>query len=319
MSPFLRALPIVCLLTVVPTAAHAQSTTCRFAASGNLIRLLADCVTDHSLELQDGFTLDGDGHVIMAVDPRGGYFRGAVIMARGAWAAVINTTIRSTLLANVCPDGEARLRGIYFNGASGEIRGNTVDSIHRVPSGCEEGNGIEVRNRDLDGDPTQVVIQGNSVDGYQKTGIVVHGNVNATIQSNLVGSSVAQHVLAPNGLQVGPIATARIVRNDISGTFAGVTAAGSAILLMKSGAGTLVEANTISGDPDVGIHVFADNATVAYNIVRDSGPDGAYDVGIVNLGTNNAFISNSIVGFRTSMYGVGSGAPAGYRGQQIEE
>src|SRR5688572_11253593 len=139
-----------CLVT--PLAAEAQS-LCLFSESGSVMRLMEDCVTDRSVEIPDGFTLDGDGHEIVAVDPSGLGFRGAVVVARGARASIINTRVTAAMLSGGCPKGDI-VRGIYFDGASGEIRGNRVVGVFREPLTCDEGNAIDVRNRQMAGPPS---------------------------------------------------------------------------------------------------------------------------------------------------------------------
>jgi hypothetical protein len=305
---------------ILPDRAQAQS-ACEFSKGGSLWRLAGDCITDTTIEIPDGVTLDGNTHTITAVDPPGGFFQGAIVVARGRTASIVHTRITADLRSNVCGEGEARLRGIYFDGASGEIGSNTVDEIHRVPSACMEGNAIEVRNRAVEGAVTaRVAIRGNYVDRYQKSGIVVHGRVAALIEGNFVGSSKASRLLGPNAVQVGPVASARVERNQISGVFVGTTTAGgSAILLYLSGAGTLVEANDITGETDVGINVDADQVTVSNNKLVDTSDDERFDVGIWNLGIDNDYFNNTIIGFRIRQQGLDTGTASSRRGQQIEE
>ena len=136
--PLLRAGALACaVLLLTPLAAGAQS-LCRFSEDGWVMRLLDDCVTDESLEIPDGYTLDGDGHEIVAIDPDGQSFLGAVVIARGARASIINTHITTAMLSGRCPTTENRLRGIYFDGASGEIRANRVTGVYRAPLTCDE-------------------------------------------------------------------------------------------------------------------------------------------------------------------------------------
>ena len=306
---------------VLPDGAEAQSACADvLSRAGSVWRLVGDCITDTTIDIPDGVTLDGNTHTITAVDPPGGFFQGAIVVARGRTASIVHTHITADLRSNVCGEGEARLRGIYFDGASGEIGGNTVDAIHRVPSACAEGNAIEVRNRAVEGAvATSVAIRGNYVDRYQKSGIVVHGIVDALIQGNFVGSSKSSRLLGPNAVQVGPVAAARVERNQISGAFVGTPLeGGAAILLISSGAGTVVEANDITADTDVGINVVADLATIANNRVADTGEDDHYDVGIMNVGVDNAYINNAVIGFRTRLHGVDTGVSSPRRGQQIE-
>src|SRR5215207_7309227 len=145
-SRWTLVLVLASLFLAAPAAARAQS-TCRFDDVGDVRRLTADCVTDRTIEIPDGYTLDGSGFEIAAVDaPNGRAFRGAVVAARGTTASIINTTVTTVSLSGGCPSGENRLRGIYFDGASGDISGNTVTAIFRGPLPCDEGLGIEVRN-----------------------------------------------------------------------------------------------------------------------------------------------------------------------------
>lgn len=314
-----RTALIVAAVALLPSAAWAQG-TCSYLFVNNIQRLQDDCQTDGPIEIAEGVTFDGDSHTIEAVDGPDHPFAGGVIVARKRWAAVINTTIVTSLTASVCLEGAAVLRGIYFDGASGEIQNNTV-SVSRPGLECAEGNGIEVRNSTREGAPTTVLIKGNVVDQFQKTAIVVHGNVDATVDTNAVGSSTLRQ-LVPNGIQVGPQATARIQKNQIVGRFTGsltgpAGVGGAAILLAESGAGTIVDENTIEGTSDVGIYVAADSATVTRNVVRHSDSNSANTFGIVNAGDLNLFQFNAVTGFATSLYGVESTRPAG-RGQQIE-
>ena len=54
-------------------------------------------------------------------------------------------------LSNVCDDGDARLRGILFDGTGGSITNNDVVDVRQgATSGCQEGNSIEVRNEPFD-------------------------------------------------------------------------------------------------------------------------------------------------------------------------
>ena len=96
------------------------------------------------------------------------------------------------------------------------------------------------------------------------------------------------------------------------------TAAGSAILLISSGAGTVVATNDITGDTDVGINVVADQARIVNNRLVDTSDDDRNDVGIANVGLANVYSNNIIVGFRTRQLGVEEESSTNRRGQQIE-
>ncbi|MGH9877475.1 MAG: right-handed parallel beta-helix repeat-containing protein, partial [Nitrososphaerales archaeon] len=69
-------------------------------------------MTDATITIPDGYTLDGAGHTITAVDPPSGHFLGAVVANAGATAHVKNLHITTSALLDVCDAGADRLRGI---------------------------------------------------------------------------------------------------------------------------------------------------------------------------------------------------------------
>jgi len=293
-----HAWPLAVLMVLAFTGSARAADGCLFIESGRTWTLDADCTVDGSLVIPDGVTLDGAQHTITAVDPQNGTFRGGIVVAGGATATVTNTIISALMLANICQNGNDRLRAIYFNGAAGAIRGNTIVNVNKGVSSCQEGNGIEVRNIDLTGPTPAVEISGNIIDGFQKTGIVVSGNVDAAIRDNTVGPSSAQRLMVANGIQVGAGVRARIEGNTVAGNSWGAgDVAATAILLVDTAAGTLVRGNVITGNSDVGIYVMADGVRIERNRLTDTGPDAAFDVGIGNYGEGNVFEGNVIRGF----------------------
>lgn len=203
-----------------PSFVIAPTGTCTFTASGTTSLLVADCSTSTSIIIPNGETLDGQGHTITAVDPTGGHFLGPVVTNGGAVANVTNVTIAASGLADICDGGNDRLRGILLDGASGSITNNTVTGLRQGPSGCQEGNSIEVRNAPFDASGTAdllVTISGNDVTDYQKTGILANGSVAATITGNTVTGAGPVGYIAQNGIQVGFGATAVVKDNTVSG------------------------------------------------------------------------------------------------------
>ena len=216
------------------------------------IRLTADCTTDHTLLVPDGWTLNGAGFTITAVDPAGGHFLGAVVKNGGASANVTNLTVTASGLANVCDDGDNRLRGILFEGAAGSITNNVVTNVNQGPSGCQEGNAIEVRNApfDLTGPDVAVTIDGNVANGYIKNGITANGSVAATITNNVVTGSgpVGVPLAAQNGIQVAYGATAVIRGNTVSGNdYTPKSYVACGLLLYQAG-GVRASGNTYFGN-----------------------------------------------------------------------
>lgn len=234
----------------LPTAS--ATSTCTFTTSEATMTLDADCTTDATIFVPDGVTLDGAGHTITAVDPPSpGHFLAAVVQNAGATAFVTQLTVTTSALADVCDEGVDRLRGILFDTASGSITNNMVVNVNQGASGCQEGNGIEVRNAPFDGTHSAtvtVIITGNTVTNYQKNGITANGDVKATIQGNVVIGAGPVNYIAQNGVQFGFGATGTASGNTIEKnyyTVAGTTACG---LLFFGATGVSTSKNAFSGN-----------------------------------------------------------------------
>lgn len=289
------------------------TTDCTFTISGTVMNLDSDCTTDQTIFVPDGWTLDGNGKTITAVDPPAGSFLGAVIKNEGAVANVKNLSITTDSLANSCKPAapvDNRLRGILFDGASGSITHNTVLNINKGPSGCQEGNAIEVRNAPFDGthpDTRKVEISHNKISAYQKTGIVANGDVEALIKHNHIAASATQENLAANSIQLGFGAIGTVTQNIIEGNqWMGTSDFAATAILVFDARGD-VSKNNIRGNSDIGIYIFGNGVTVNNNKVFDIGADHAnsgYDIGIVNVGNNNSITNNKVMGFEEPYYGV---------------
>jgi hypothetical protein len=184
--------------------------------------LTGDCTTDGTIFIPDGYTLDGQGFTITAVDPAAGHFRGAVIQNAGPIAHVRNLTVTAIGIEDVCDVGADYLSGIRFSGASGSIKDSTVVDINQGLSGCQEGLAIDIFNPPFDGthpNTKTVVVSNNVVTNYQKNGITADGDVYATITGNIVtGAGPVGHI-AQNGIQVGFGGMGSVVGNTIIGNF----------------------------------------------------------------------------------------------------
>jgi hypothetical protein len=234
---------------------------CSFSTVATTMTLAADCTTDATILVPNGFTLDGGGHTITAADPSAGHFLGAVVMNSGAEAYVTNLTVKASGLANVCDGGgppDNRLRGILFVGAGGSITNNTVDDINQgLLSGCQEGNGIEVRNAPFDGthpSTKTVIIKGNTVTDYQKNGITANGDVFVAITNNTVTGAGSTDYIAQNGIQLGYGATGEVKQNSVSGNWYGLASWVAAGILIFEADEVLVQKNIVAGS-QVGVAV----------------------------------------------------------------
>lgn len=305
--------------SLAPVSVMAAPSDCTFVTKNNVMKLQADCTTDHTIIIPAGQTLNGQGHTITAVDPAGGHFLGAVVKNGGNYAQVKNLTVIAENLTDACDAGADRLRGILFDGAAGEIRNVTVQAVNQGQSGCQEGNGIEVRNfgpGDSDittGSRLAVLIANNTVDNYQKTGIIANGYLDVTIRNNTVGQgSVVNTLIAANSIQLAYNAAGNITNNDVEGNqWCGADDYFATALLIYQASAPTVTNNKITGNSDVGIDVEdTHGATVNNNRVRDNGTDcnqSGYDIGISNYfspgeetnGADNTFNRNTVSGFTT--------------------
>jgi hypothetical protein len=285
------------------------ATDCSFTTAGNVMTLNGSCTTDATLYIPDGFTLDGAGYSITAVDPAGGHFIGGVVQNAGTSANVTNLTVTASGLANVCDDlpYATRLSGIHFNNASGSITYSTLTGINQGPSGCQEGVGIW-----LDGGGN-VEVAHNTIVDYQKSGIVVLPSTIANIHHNDIGASATQNNLAANAVQ---ISTASVVmHNHISGnqwTGPGEWA-GTAVLVFYTDNAT-VSQNNLRGSADVGIYIIGNYGFYDNNRVFEEGVDGPYgDYGIIDYygdlsGTSqNTITNNKVRGYEVPYVGVTDG------------
>jgi parallel beta-helix repeat protein len=320
------------MLIIAPANA---ATTCTFTTSGKTMKLQADCTTDQTLLIPNGFLLDGQHHTITAVDPPGDHFRGAVVKNGGAVAKVKDLGVTVSGLADICDADADRLRGILFEGASGSIQKSVVLGINQGPSGCQEGNGIEVRNAPFDGthpNTLRVTIADNEVRNYQKTGIIANGDVTVDVKENTVVGLGPVNYIAQNGIQLGFGALGKVDNNDVSANiYTPQTFASGGILLSLVGNGVSVRANKVLTS-DVGIWLLGGaNATIINNVVQQSTFDGIAlddsfgpvtgsrveksrsnnnDIGISIYGsaaTNNVITNNSATG-NTIGFVISSGA-----------
>lgn len=284
----------------------AEAQECAFTMSGSTMLLNGSCETTSSIIIPDGMTLDCQGHWITGVEDNAGDWVGGVVENGGTVASVKNCAITVENLASACKGGDDRLRGILFDGASGFVQDNEILNINKGASGCQEGNGIEVRNAPFDGThpgTVMVDVTNNKVFDYQKTGIVGNGDVDISIHANQVGASATQENLAANSIQVGFGALGSITRNNIDGNQwmgTSYTAATAVLLFSADSGGFSVDANNIRGNSDVGIYVLSDNVFVDNNKVFDQGadhPNSCCDIGIGLWGSDSFAGNNKVRGF----------------------
>ncbi|KFE68407.1 NosD domain-containing protein [Hyalangium minutum] len=300
---------------------------CDVTLDSGVLSLKGDCTTDTPVFIPEGHTLEGFEHWIVARDPVGGAFKGAIVRNRGERTFVRNLKVKAQGLQKdgPCDGGEDRLRGILLQDATGSVTRTEVVDIRRnqrsegnpegTPRGCQEGIAIEVRNRDATVTKT-VELRNNQVRGYQKGGILVTGRVNATVVENgVTGAGPVAHI-AQNGLQLSDGATGEVTRNQVSGhAYTGSTDVASGILVaggpyfgMALVRDALIQGNTVTGN-DIGIYLdqaeadgsgpaTATRIQVVGNTLRNEAVTNGYpyQAAISDLGGGNILHSNEISG-----------------------
>lgn len=268
------------------------SSTCTFSVAGTTWTLSASCTTDATLYVPDGYTLDGAGFTITAVDPNNSFFQGAVVQNLGSRATIRNVRITTSNLKNQCGSGVTRLKGIALYAASGSIESCTVENLTRGSSACEEGNAIDVSNPPFDGShplTMTVSLTNNLVSGYQKTGIAVNGDVYADIVDNTVGRASTQSKVAANSVQIGYGAHATLKSNSIEGNQWDVISEPqlfSTAILLYQASDIVLKGNLVQGTgTDVGAAIFQSSGVSisGSDLVRTLSQDDvidAYGVGL---------------------------------------
>ena len=178
--------------------------------------LTANITTDTTIVVPDGYTLDGKGFTITAVDgPTGTSFEGAVVQneAIGTTMNVKNLKIEGGVPNNCV----ATFNGVAFMSAGGSIKNVTLNNIGQT-TGCQSGRAIVVWNTGESAQQRSITIEGNTVWHYNKNGIDVRGKVNATILGNTVTGKGPVDYIAQNGIVVyGAATVAQVGGNKVSG------------------------------------------------------------------------------------------------------
>jgi len=269
-------LGLICAVTWLGALPAVRAETdCQWQEAGSTRSLRGDCQTDETLLVPDGFTLDGRGHRITAVDPASGAFAGAVVRNAGASAHVRRLLIDAGNLGAVCHPAtpeDTRLRAILLQDADGSITENQVLAVNQGASGCQEGNAIEVRSSTR---LVEVLISGNRIQHFQKTGIVLIGTIDAGVYANRVEGEGPVNYIAQNGIQLSSDVSGSVKLNQISGLdYTGTDAAAAGIALNNLADPVEISLNRVER-AQVGIYLSASsNVRVTGNTVRNSILDG---------------------------------------------
>jgi parallel beta-helix repeat protein len=306
----LRNWASVCVLGLsgVATSAHAES-DCEWLDVGTTRFLRADCETDQTLFVPDGFTLDGRGHRLTAVDPPDGAFSGAVVQNAGSRASVRRLVIDAGDLTPVCHPAtpvDTRVRAILLQDADGAIVENRIVAINQGPSGCQEGDGIEVRASR----PVEVWISANRIQNFQKTGIALFGSVDASVYLNRIEGEGPVAYIAQNGIQLSGDISGNLKLNHVSGvSYTGTESSATGILLINVENPLELSLNRVE-DTGVGVRITASSdIRLIGNTIRRSTYDGVAIDGRNGLAQRNRLIGNFISdsgGVGIDLFGIGT-------------
>ena len=190
--------------------------TCTFTTNDKTktVSLVADCTTDTTIGVENGWTLDGKGFTITAVDvAAGAAFNGAVVQNDGAAMNVKNLKIEG---------GEPNNCVAHLQRRRLHERGRLDQERHAQQHRADDRLSVRTRDRRLEHrrhDAESVAIENNTVSNYNKNGIDVRGNVNAKITGNTVTGSGPSRLIAQNGIVVlGAIRSRRSRATRSAGT-----------------------------------------------------------------------------------------------------
>jgi hypothetical protein len=208
------------VLLCLAAGGTAWSAECTFSTYGRVMALDGDCETETTISIPSGMTLDGKGYTITAVESTPGAWVGPIVENEGYITNVKDLTVTASDLACICKSGSERLQGIRFSSATGEIQDCDVVGVNKGECGCQEGIGIVVSHPPFDGsgDPrkaTRVAVTGNTVEAYQKGGVVVNGNTKVTLIGNRIQGAGMIDYNGQNGLQLAYGGKGRVQGNEI--------------------------------------------------------------------------------------------------------
>ena len=185
------------------------------SVDGDVYTLLEDGRTFSTINVPNHATVDGAGHTITAVqDAAHPAFLGSVLAsATGDDTAPAELNVKDLDITT-----SGFLGGSYSNGLSGismyRAGGTLTDvSVSGIShgNGNQEGNAISIRNRVKDDDVNvpraRVTLKNVEAGNYQKTGVLLDGNLGFTVEGATVGAGAGPEgqdnsVIAANSLQI---------------------------------------------------------------------------------------------------------------------
>lgn len=264
-------------------------------------RLTEDCSTFQTINIPDGWTIDGDGNTLTAVeDATSPNFPGPIIVSATGTEAGPATLHVSDLTINTTFSGAnsgGLLAGIRFNQAGGSVTDVEITGVTHG-NGVQEGIALYVRNKkpngDLDVPEATVTVDGVTVTRYQKSGVIFDGNVSFSMTDSTVGRSTDQAGnpipgIAANAVQIsrgahGAVTGSTIALNDYNPSPPPGDGSSSTAILVYNAAEVSLSQSLVTGtNGDIGMDTYNDGTGSFDTVVNAScnlferDDDGAYD------------------------------------------
>lgn len=192
-----------------------------------------------------------------------------------------------------------------------DVSGITVDGADQQPNDAQVAAGVLLRN--VDGSVTDVTVVDMAVGGKQTGGVAVYGDADVSLRRNTVDGYERFGIVANGDGEADPAPTVDVRRNQVTGSGDGSeTAWGPNGIQVGYGADGTVERNRVdrnryspSSPIGSGIIVFeSDDVTVANNTVTDC--DAALACGTWSwfhrTANNNRFVGNEVDGSIVGVY-----------------
>lgn len=249
-------------------------------------RLLADCVTDTPLFVTHGWTFDGGGHTIYALDPPGDRLHGAVLAVDGGTGNVRDVVIDGRGLTAPCAldSGDTALTGVLFLDSTGAAQRVTVRNIDRAfpPGAAEVAGGLSQRQScgtgiAVMGAAARATVTASTLARLGHTGVLVAEGA-ATVGETAISHVDDTGVLALRGAQVEVAPGNQIAYGNVGIQIEGVGTAASItetrIIQMES-SGVMVIAGAHADLAENDLRTMADGGIV---VTRGASATSARDV-----------------------------------------
>ena len=185
--------------------------------AGDLYTLTQDVSTFTTITMPNDATLDGAGYTITAVeDATHPNFPGPVLAsAVGTDLAPAELDIKNLDITTVGfgnGNSGGLLNGIYMYRAGGSLTNVSVNGISHG-NGVQEGNAISIRNRvtldNIDVPRATVTLDNIDITNYQKTGLLLDGNLKFAVTDARIGQGAGPTGLANPGIGANSLQISR--------------------------------------------------------------------------------------------------------------